>query len=257
LSKKWRLLILVPILAVSFVAVRSIEAPRTALLYDPPQNLESVTKKVLGATYQISCKGDWVGSGWGIDILDPEYSYVITAFHVIEECYESQFIRGRNSVTSRFDLEVISFDGRYWGDDGVSERTSKDIAILRTKRKIESLNIQREAPVLGQWALVAGYPSEGKYFDAIQSLSVGLVSGLDHLGHIMTDAAVNEGNSGGPIVNSLGEVLGTVFAGRDEKSRMSFAQPNSLLCDVAIACTQGEVPQELTLTTDFQSYNSK
>jgi S1-C subfamily serine protease len=181
LSKKWRLLILVPILAVSFVAVRSIEAPRTALLYDPPQNLESVTKKVLGATYQISCKGDWVGSGWGIDILDQEYSYVITAFHVIEERYESQFIRGRNSVTSRFDLEVISFDGRYWGDDGVSERTSKDIAILRTKRKIESLNIQREAPVLGQWALVAGYPGEGKYFDAIQSLSVGVVSALDHL----------------------------------------------------------------------------
>lgn len=68
--------------------------------------------------------------------------------------------------------------------------------------------------------LIVGAPvaAIGSPFGQPQSLSVGVISGIDRaiesltsfkiIGGIQTDAAINHGNSGGPLVNAKGEVLG-------------------------------------------------
>lgn len=59
---------------------------------------------------------------------------------------------------------------------------------------------------LGEPIVVAGYPSEVGF-----TITQGVFSGLKHEGgteYVQTDAAVNPGNSGGPLVNSAGELVG-------------------------------------------------
>lgn len=74
-----------------------------------------------------------------------------------------------------------------------------------------------KAPIVGEWAIALGNPLN--LFQASEpTVTVGVVSGLERdLGNydgqflynmIQTDASINQGNSGGPLLNALGEVIG-------------------------------------------------
>src|SRR5439155_16992393 len=61
----------------------------------------------------------------------------------------------------------------------------------------------REAPpLLGERVIALGHPKE-----TVWSFTTGVVSSL-HSGMIQTDAAINQGNSGGPLIDSEGRVIG-------------------------------------------------
>lgn len=184
-------------------------------------------ESVSAAVFEIRCGKDWTGSGWGVRLDDQ--SYVVTAHHVIEDCLAGEFIGGRNSSTSLFPLEIVALDGSFWDEKGVG---SGDLALLKTSRNLPSLQFQESPVEIGQWAMAIGYPR------GIFSATQGHVSGIDNWGFVVTDAAVNHGNSGGPLVNSKGEVLATLFSGEDlsEYDNISYGQGVELHCGIVVVC---------------------
>lgn len=187
-------------------------------LYQAPKNYLSVINAAKNGTLQIKCDGQWAGTGWGLELEGS--SYVVTAQHVVEDCELGGDIYGRNSVVGYLELELVAADGSYW-DYGTT-----DLALLRASRPFPALRFQREPAGIGQWVIAVGFPLED-WSGPLVNISEGRVTALDSWDHIVTDAAINWGNSGGPLINSRGEVVGTVYASdpSDEFENLGYAQP--------------------------------
>ena len=138
------------------------------------------------------------GTGW---IFDAE-GHVVTNHHVVD---------GAESVTVRF------ADGREVDADVVATDPSTDVAVLR----LEDTDDLAEALELGSSEdLEIGDPviAIGSPFGLDGSLTTGVVSGLGRTIRapnefaiddvVQTDAALNPGNSGGPLLDSAGRVVG-------------------------------------------------
>ena len=159
-----------------------------------------------GFAYQSS----W-GSGW---ILHPA-GYIITAEHVINS-------PGRQMVilpgAGRFACRVVL---RY---------PSLDIALLKIGR-----DEPFRAVALGRSNdLMVGEPAAtiGNSTGLWHTLSPGVITGLGRVsgaadsyvyGMIQTDAGVNHGDSGGPLLNALGEVIGVIDGMKSEAQNIGFA----------------------------------
>lgn len=175
------------------------------------------------AVVTVFC-GDSSGSGWGIDLADDEsstdddaYPYeIVTNWHVIEECVDTDVpitIQTLEGATEA-DAFLFDFDASYY--DETSEVWA-DLALLMTAEPVATLQPATEAPVVGDWVMAAGSPYS-QFFDAILpgTYTFGNVSNFfPDISIIVTDAAINQGNSGGPLLNSRGEVIGTNTWGDD------------------------------------------
>ena len=152
-----------------------------------------------------------VGSGF---ILSAD-GYVMTNAHVVE-----------NASTIYVTLtDKREFKGKLIGAD---KRT--DVALV----KIEATNLPRiaigdsKAIRVGQWVLAIGSP-----FGLENTVTAGIVSAKSRdtgelLPFIQTDVAVNPGNSGGPLINMRGEVIGInsqILSGTGGSIGISFAIP--------------------------------
>jgi serine protease Do len=116
---------------------------------------------------------------------------------------------------------------------GIDERS--DLALLTftppadVKLKPARLGDSDDLKV-GEWAVAIGDP-----FGLSQTLSAGVISAKErrdlpqgqagYWGYIQTDLTINAGNSGGPLVNVLGEVVGVATAVETEASGIGFAVP--------------------------------
>ena len=132
-------------------------------------------------------------SGSGV-IVDPK-GYIITNNHVIA---------GQQS------LQIIFSDGSKADATIVGADSVADIAILKVDQ-VPAVATLGDSNSLepGQVAIAIGSPL-GDYRGTV---TVGVVSGLNRRvgqqqGLIQTDAAINNGNSGGPLINTLGQVIG-------------------------------------------------
>jgi serine protease Do len=111
---------------------------------------------------------------------------------------------------------------------GVDPQT--DLAVIAVKG--ENLPCAKlgdsEKLMIGEWAIAIGNPFGFFINDARPTVTVGVISAVDrnfapsegvyYQGMIQTDAAINQGNSGGPLINALGEVIGInafIFTGSD------------------------------------------
>ena len=213
-------------------------------LFESPANLSSLLEESTAGTYQINCLGNWAGSGWGVKIRE-DY-YLVTAFHVIEDCLDDRKIHARNDSTEMFEIELVAYDGRFWS----SYFDLRDLALLAVSQPIAVLKPARDVPEMGHWVAAIGYPYDSDE-TARLSYNQGAVSSYDRQGIIVTDAAINGGNSGGPLINSRGEVVGTMFASEptEDFENMGLAQGLLLHCGLAFQCSGG-IP-EMTLPTDL------
>jgi S1-C subfamily serine protease len=139
------------------------------------------------------------GAGSGSGVILTEDGYVMTNYHVID---------GNTSI------EVTLSDGNSYSATVIDGDQGLDLAIL----KLNSSRNDFPAAVLGDYeditigegVIALGFPFPT---DLGQELSVssGIVSSLRFIEgyeYIQTDAAINSGNSGGPLVNLKGEVIG-------------------------------------------------
>jgi serine protease Do len=153
------------------------------------------------------------GSGSGF-IIDPS-GYILTNYHVIE---------GADRLT------VTLSDGRAFRATVVGIDPAIDVALLRIPSS-EPLPVaplgRSETLRVGEWVCAIGNP-----LGYVHSVTVGVVSflgrkvfdpSLDWL--IQTDAAITFGNSGGPVINSRGEVVGMATAISTVASNIGFAIP--------------------------------
>jgi S1-C subfamily serine protease len=108
----------------------------------------------------------------------------------------------------------------------VTLSTRLDVAILRTRMAIPALSLSPTSPAMGENVYAIGA--------ALGDLSItrGVISGQRSVGgfpHLQTDAAVNEGNSGGPIIDSSGSVLGLVVSKVRDAEGIGLAVPATVL----------------------------
>ncbi|MFC5366688.1 S1C family serine protease [Salinirubrum litoreum] len=136
---------------------------------------------------------------------------------------DAGLVTNHHVVTDRSVFEV-RFPRGEWRDATLlaSDRHS-DLAVLRadTPDYVTPVAFAGELPPIGTRVVAVGHP-----FGLPQSASAGIVSGLHRtftgetgglvLDSVQTDAAVNPGNSGGPLVTYDGDVIGVVSAGGGE-----------------------------------------
>ena len=133
-------------------------------------------------------------SGSGV-IIDAK-GYIITNNHVIE---------GNKSI------QVIYADGSKVDATLVGTDPVADIAVLKVDGKIPAVAAIGDSNALepGQVAIAIGSPLG----DFRGTVTVGVISAVNRRvgqmqGLIQTDAAINNGNSGGPLINAAGQVIG-------------------------------------------------
>jgi len=142
--------------------------------------------------------------------------YIITSQHVINNARTINVTLPDLKTTVTATVVATDFD--------------RDVALLKitvpnniTLTAAKLGNINNVMP--GQGALVIGYPMPSYLAHAKPSAFFGIVSAIKeetsanqstkYYTHIQADAAMNNGNSGGPIVNMNGEVIGIVSWGFD------------------------------------------
>lgn len=163
-----------------------------------------------------------IGSGF---FISPD-GYLLTNHHVIESEVEPG-----NSTTSKLSIKLPGSKGERLPAKVIGWDRNLDLALLKAEYKpdyVFSLSNGPD-PAPGQRLQALGSPGG---LDA--TLTEGIVSAgqrpLLAVGEVLQiDVAVNPGNSGGPLVDSKGRVVGIVFAGIREFQGVNFAIPMSLV----------------------------
>ncbi|MEZ4673589.1 MAG: trypsin-like peptidase domain-containing protein [Caldilineaceae bacterium] len=193
---------------------------RVVAVYDRvAPSVVSINTQVLRRSFFFEIPEEGAGSGF---ILDDQ-GHILTNYHVIQNAQGIDVNLGDEYVLP---AKVVGVDPR------------NDIAVLKVEAPVENL-----VPVelgssgdlkVGQRAIAIGNPF-GQFG---RTLTTGVISALDRTlegsdgrtitGIIQTDAAINRGNSGGPLLDSAGRVIGintAIFSPTGTSAGVGFAVP--------------------------------
>ena len=181
-----------------------------------------------------------VAAASGSGFLVSKNGHIITNHHVIEGC----------------NVIKINFKGRELKAETLAVDKMNDIAIISTKLNEKVyLPISNEDVSLLEDVIVAGYPLGKKVSSAIKTHK-GVVTSLagagDNYSNFQTDATINQGNSGGPVLNQKGNVVGIAVATWVEKGvqGVHFAVKSSTLKTFANANGLEFRPENVNILTN-------
>ncbi|WBW94761.1 S1C family serine protease [Oceanirhabdus sp. W0125-5] len=175
-----------------------------------PEIVETVSPAVVAvSTKEVSRQSVWGYStppreGLGSGVIFNEEGYILTNFHVVD-----------NIVSNRGSLTVIFNTGKEVNAKVVNYDEEYDIAVLKITEDVEIPGVANfgDSDELrqGEQVVAIGNPV-GK--ELLGTVTSGIVSAINRsigerdIKFIQTDAAISPGNSGGPLVNTKGEVIG-------------------------------------------------
>ncbi len=220
----------------------------TPTVVPTPSIAEGVSRALPAVVTVVNHQSGLDGQGIGLDtrvrgsgtIVDPR-GYVATSYHVVQGASELTIILDTGQALI---AQLVAFDAQM------------DIALVRVDGDDMPAATwgDSEAVQLGQWAIAIG----SALGDFPSTVTVGVISGLgrslemdDNVtidGLIQTDAAINKGNSGGPLVNQHGEVIGiNTFIIRENRQSgvaegLGFAIPSSLARDMVDQWIAADTP---------------
>jgi S1-C subfamily serine protease len=121
-------------------------------------------------------------------------------------------------------VRIVANDGSSADADVVARDTARDVALLRSKLVEPPLRASKEQPRAGDEVLAIGAPHglQGTVTDGIVSAVDRPVGGVPML---QTDVAVNPGNSGGPLLDAHGAVVGVTTSKATLADGIAFAIP--------------------------------
>ena len=192
------------------------------------------------ATGNGSRGGTSEGSGFAFSAQSGT-SYLLTNNHVI-------------SGASR--VQIVMPDGRHFVASVQGADQLNDVAVLKVGDSLPVAQFADSTKLqVGQPVVAIGSPLGSQGFG---SVTTGVISALhrtltgvgggsgtepENLADVLqTDAAINQGNSGGPLADNNGRVVGMNTASSTNATGIGFAIPSSILQRVAQALVQGKTP---------------
>lgn len=192
-------------------------------LYSPPADIAAFIDRATASTIRVFCGEEDEGSGVVLDVsvlTGSDAPVVVTNHHVIKACSGSGIVRVvgdglRNRAT------ITSWNKR------------RDLALLEVPDlDVPALPISLDA-ARGQWVMTVGNP-----LGYVNSVSTGIVSAVVPRDYtISSDAVIGPGNSGGPLLNSRGEVLGINTFVWEDAEGISLSTQVRTLCQKLLDCT--------------------
>ena len=186
-------------LLVVFVTT-NINAQNIATLFE---QLDPSVVTIEVIEYKVQDQRVTKNGGLGSGVIIDKDGFIVTAAHVVESANE---------------ISVKLQNGTSFPADVISSSTAADVALL--KLRVVPLSLKpavtgnSNTSKVGEQILIIGAPRGLEH-----SLSVGhisrkmnknMISNGEMAGFIQTDASINQGNSGGPMFNMKGEVIGIV-----------------------------------------------
>lgn len=194
--------------------------------YVQPRSVSNLVGKTQKSTVTIYCEyGKKLysqGSGWSMKLRTSQKNVyptaVITNHHVIEDCLNGE---GRVSIVNSKGNEYKAIIENW-------DKTN-DLAVLATKAKIPPLKLSKNAPWPGYWVMAVG-TADG-YAGSIAFGNVLNVTDLE----VLITANISHGNSGGPLVDNEGFVIGTNTWGA-KGEQYNGAKALDAMCKKLIVC---------------------
>ena len=227
----WQLLRIIPVIVLVFCTISRV----------PAQTAPQIAEKALAATVYLEMQdsnGVTLGFGSGFFVGD---NLIATNYHVIEGA-----ARGRAKLVGQFSTYTI---------EGVTATDkTNDLALLKvTVSGINPLPLGNSSDVkIGETVYVAGNPKglEGTFSNGIIS------SRRDPYTkeRLQMTAPISPGSSGGPVLNSKGEVIGVSFMTLVGGQNLNFAIPSRYLTELLPESTPAKPLAEGNRSISAQTY---
>ena len=256
--------VLALVVAVPLLAVTPAAAQQSPVPFDAQRGVFTFAtglERALPAVVQVTTLGQSEGPSSGENeprpissgsgaIIDAREGIVVTNNHVVEG--------GR-----KFTVDMT--DGRIFDAVLIGTDKATDLAVLKIEAtglsQIEVVN--SDSLRTGDLAFAVGYP-----LGLDQTLTMGVISGMGRSGmgdriedYIQTDAAVNSGNSGGPLLDSRGRLIGIntsiLSGGGGGNDGIAFAVPSRILMYVVAQLRESGEVKRGTTGAIFGSLNAQ
>jgi serine protease Do/serine protease DegQ len=227
--------------------------PASPIPYDAQRGVftfASGLERALPAVVQVTTLAQSAGPSSG----DNEPRPISAGSGAIIDAREGVLVTNNHVVEGGRKFTVDLTDGRIFDAVLVGADKATDLAVLRIESGGENLGLSQievansDALRTGDLSFAVGYP-----LGLDQTLTMGVISGLGRSGmgdriedYIQTDAAVNSGNSGGPLLDSRGRLIGVntsiLSGGGGGNDGIAFAVPSRIMMFVVQQLrTTGEV----------------
>ncbi len=207
-----------PKFAIAFLLSICLISPVWATALPLEDVIEEVNPSVVGIAVDISDSEQALGAG----IIIGADGYVVTNAHVMENAQK---------------ISVQTADGEFYGAQLIGKDDKTDIALIKVDNPLgfEPAHFADSDEIrVGNQVFAIGNP-----YGLGNSVSLGIISAKErdiekgpYDNFLQTDASINQGNSGGPLFNLDGKIIGmstAIFSEDGKNSGVGFATPSNII----------------------------